>query len=121
MARGAPLTVLLDTCTLLWLVSQPAQLSEPAREAISASAGAIFVSAISAWEIAIKSASGKLGLPKAAGQWYAEVLEHHGLDEIPISGSIAITSASLPRLHNDPADRLLIATAREQGLVLVTP
>jgi len=102
-------------------VGRPTQLSDAAREAISASAGAIFVSAISAWEVAIKTSSGKLGLPKPPERWYPEALEHHGLEEIPVSGAIAIASASLPRLHNDPADRLLIATALEKGLALITP
>lgn len=69
----------------------------------------------------MKSSLGKLRLPSPADQWYAEVLEHHGLEEIPVSGSIAIASARLPRLHTDPADRLLVATAIEEGLALITP
>lgn len=113
--------VLLDTCALIWLVGDPTRFSRSAHLAISNAAGAVFVSAISAWEIATKSSLGKLELPKPADRWYAEVLEHHGLEEIPISGAIAIASTSLPRLHNDPADRLLIATAIEHGLTLVTP
>lgn len=113
--------VLLDTCTMLWLVGQPGQLSDPARQAISASAGAVFVSAISAWEIALKHRSDKLGLPMSPEEWYAGAMEHHGLSEIPISGRIAIVSACLPRLHSDPADRLLVATALERGVPLITP
>ena len=113
--------VLLDTCTLLWLAGDPSRLSVAARNLIADNAGAVFVSPISAWEIAIKSGAGKLSLPKPAATWYAEVLQHHGLQEIPISGSIATASATLPRLHNDPADRFLIATALEKGLSLITP
>ncbi len=113
--------ILLDTCTLLWLVSAPAHLSESARRAISAGAGSVFVSAISAWEIGIKSGSGKLLLPQPAPTWFAGVLQHHGLEEVPVNGSTAIASTLLPRLHNDPADRLIIATALEMDLTLVTP
>jgi PIN domain nuclease of toxin-antitoxin system len=113
--------VLLDTCVLIWLVGAPSQLSLAATKAITEAAGAVCVSAISAWEIAVKSKSGKLVLPKPVDAWYSEVMEHHGLIELPITGRIAMSSAALPPHYNDPADRLLIATAVEQDLSLITP
>lgn len=113
--------VLLDTCTLLWLTGDQAKLSDVAREAILANAGGVCVSAISAWEITLKVSAGKLLIPLPPQEWYPAVLQHHGLLEIPVSGAIAIASALLPRIHTDPADRLLIATAIQEQIPLLTP
>ncbi len=113
--------VLLDTCTLLWLAAEQSQLSPAAREAIARNAGRLFVSAISAFEIGIKHAKGRLSLPVEADAWFAQVLDFHGLREIPVSGRIAARSTALPPLHADPCDRLIVATALLHDFVIVTP
>lgn len=113
--------VLLDTCTLLWLAAGSDRLSAPARTRIAGSAGGLFVSAISAFEVGVKSAKGALTLPLPAGEWYEAVLDHHGLAEIPVTGRIAAAATALPRLHADPCDRILVATAIESGLTVLTP
>jgi len=113
--------VLLDTCTLLWLASDQEKLSDTAREIIADNAGNIFVSSITSLEIAIKHFKKKLVLPTTPHQWIPAVMEHHGIFEIPVDSMIAIASASLPALHNDPADRIIVATAKEYRMTVLTP
>lgn len=112
---------LLDTCSWLWLVGDQGRLSTPARQAISASRGAIFVSAISAFEIAVKHQKGNLALPQAPELWVDAALRLHGLIEIPLDWRIAVRSTQLPRLHADPCDRILVATAILNDLEILTP
>ena len=112
---------LLDSCTLIWLVNGDPQLSTEAHKACGDSSSIIFVSAASAWEIALKHARGKLSLQLPVSEWWPKALERHGLIELPITGQIASVSAALPRLHNDPFDRALIATAQEHHLTILTP
>ncbi len=113
--------ILLDTCTLLWLVSDQTQLSGKARKMIKDNAAALFISSISAFEIAIKVRSGKLKLPLRSDKWYAEAIRCHQISEIPIDGDIALKSAELPQHHNDPCDRFIIATALNNDLTVLTP
>jgi len=112
---------LLDTCTLLWLASDQAQLSVASREALAAGAGKLFVSAISAFEIGVKHNKGKLTLPSPPAVWFPKALKLHGIRQIAITPRIALRATALPPLHNDPMDRLIIATAQLRRLVLITP
>ena len=112
--------ILLDTCALLWLAADQAKLSMKARETIGNNPERLFVSAISAFEIAIKTQRGKLELPMAANVWFEKVLRKHGIQEIAISSFIAAQSVSLPPLHNDPCDRFIIATALQNSMAVVT-
>jgi PIN domain nuclease of toxin-antitoxin system len=111
--------MLLDTCALIWLAMGGGSLSESAKQAIQ-EATAVYVSSISAFEIAYASAKGKLELPSDAERWYFDVLEYHNLTEILLSGKIAIASTKLPMLHKDPCDRFIIATAQLENLPIVT-
>src|SRR4051794_24281286 len=97
--------LLLDTCTLLWLVGDQARLSAVAREMFRAHTGSAFVSAISAFEIGVKHRRGKLILPKDPGQWVDDACRLHSLLEVPVSIQIAMRSTQLPLLHADPCDR----------------
>ncbi len=112
--------LLLDTCTLLWLAADQSRLSENAKNAIRENIGSLFVSSISAFEIAVKARSRKLELPMNPGNWFEKVLNHHGLQELTINSSIAVRSVALPPLHNDPCDRFIIATALQNSMDLVT-
>ncbi len=87
------------------------------REAITAPGNAVHVSAAVAWEIAIKRALGRLEFP--IGQFDA-VLRDSGMEHLPILAAHAIAAGGLPRHHNDPFDRILIAQAQMEGLVLAT-
>ena len=113
--------ILLDTCTLLWLASDPEKLSEEAKKMILKHADGLFVSAISAFEIGVKANMKIFALPSSPAKWFRDALEFHGISEIPISSDIAILSTQLPPLHRDPCDRILIATSKIHDLVLLTP
>ena len=112
--------ILLDTCALLWLASDQTQLSETSRRAIAANAGNLYLSSISAFEIAIKVRNGHLTLPISTDEWIEEALQLHGIEEIPISSSVSAHSALLPQLHKDPCDRFIIATAQIYHLKILT-
>ena len=113
--------ILLDTCTLLFLAADQSRLSDRARAVISANADALYISAISAFEIGVKCRRGALTLPCAPGDWYSSALDLHGLVEIPVDGRCAIRATCLPPLHKDPADRIIVATAEHRGLTILTP
>ena len=111
--------MILDTCALLWLASGDKKLSRSALKEIN-SASAVYVSAISSFEIAIKVAKGKLKLPHAPQEWFEKVVEHHGLTVLPLELNVCIAAAELPRIHDDPCDRFIIATAKLNDLTVVT-
>ncbi len=113
--------ILLDTCTLLWLVMEPKSLSKPATAALRKSKGAILVSAVTAFEIGQKYAVGKLILPFQPNEWFDRACLAHGLTALPLTSDHAFAAASLPLLHRDPFDRLLIATATHADVPLLTP
>ena len=112
--------ILLDTCALLWLVLEPRRLSTRAQKLIEASRGKLAVSAISAFEVALKVQKRKLTLPLPADEWWKGALAHHGFECIPVSAEIALSSVALSQRHHDPADRIIIATAAHHAAAIVT-
>lgn len=110
--------VLLDTHVFIWAVTDSRRLSEDARSAIC-EASAVFVSAASIWEIAIKSGIGKI---KADGGEMTRAIIDSGFVELPIAAVHAAQVARLPLLndHKDPFDRLLVAQSIVEPLVLLT-
>jgi len=113
--------LLLDTCALLWLVGDLGRFPEAARTRIGLERGELFVSAISAFEIGVKYRKGKLELPREPGAWFEAALRLHGVRELTINSSLAASSTSLPALHADPCDRLIVATALLHGMTILTP
>lgn len=113
--------MLLDTCTLIWLAGDQTRLSPAAKAALQSSRQPVFVSAVSAWEIALKKARGKIGFALPVSQWFPAMLSRFALQELPITAAVAARSCELPPLHGDPFDRILIATAMENQLALMTP
>ena len=111
--------MILDTCALLWLASGDKKLSRSARKEIN-EASAVYVSAISGFEIATKVARGKLKLPSPPQEWFEKIVEHHGLAVLPLELNVCITAAQLPPIHDDPCDRFIIAAAKISDLVVVT-
>ena len=107
--------VLLDTHLLLWALGAPARLPTAARRIIRD--GDVYVSAASIWEISIKVALGKL---RADPDEVLAALEPAGLLSLPISGEHAARVASLPPIHRDPFDRLLVAQALVEPMRLLT-
>jgi PIN domain nuclease of toxin-antitoxin system len=117
MAGGEPM--ILDTCALLWLASGNKKISRATLKQIN-EASAVYVSAISGFEVSIKASRGKLKLPHPPQEWFEKVIEHHGLTVLPLELKICIAAAELPPIHNDRCDRFIIATARLNDLAVVT-
>jgi PIN domain nuclease of toxin-antitoxin system len=117
-ARGAlrHLRVLVDTHIALWWANDPARLKEDARAAIADGRNEVFLSAASVWEAAIKVVGGRLSTPTSIDEAAADA----GIAELPIRWGHARRAAVLPALHRDPFDRMLVAQALEEGLVLMT-
>jgi PIN domain nuclease of toxin-antitoxin system len=111
------LRLLLDTHALIRALAEPARLSAATRAALTDPANAVFVSAASAWEIAIKASLGRLDFPLHA---WEEALAAAGFAELAVRAPHAIAAGGLPRHHADPFDRMLVAQARHEGLTLVT-
>lgn len=112
--------VLLDTHAWLWATTSADRLSGPARRRLEEPSVEAFVSAASALEIVIKWSLGKLTLPQPPEAWMPTVMSRRGYRPLPIELRHALRVASLPRLHADPFDRLLIAQALEEDLPLLT-
>jgi PIN domain nuclease of toxin-antitoxin system len=109
-------TLLLDTHALLWWLADDPQLTDGARAAIASPRSSVMVSAATAWEIAIKRALGKLSSP---ADLEAQIRENR-FDPLPITVAHALAAGALPRHHQDPFDRMLVAQAMAEGLTIVT-
>lgn len=108
--------LLLDTHAFLWWLSDDAALGDSARGAIEDGRNEVYVSAASVWEIAIKQALGKLEAPDDLDR----IVEEEDFIRLPISLFHAEAAGKLPPLHQDPFDRMLVAQAQAEGLVIVT-
>ena len=111
---------LLDTHTFLWWNLDAPQLSAHAREFIARGENEIYLSAASAWEIAIKAAKGRLILPESPNQYVAERMRLHRFSALPIELSHALEVFRLPPIHQDPFDRLLIVQSQLTGMPIVS-
>ncbi|MBC8457764.1 MAG: type II toxin-antitoxin system VapC family toxin [Deltaproteobacteria bacterium] len=115
--------IVLDTHVWVWFVSNPELLSKRAKKATDTAINAkeIFISSISAWEIALLVERGQLKLTLDVTDWISKSERLPFFRFIPVDNSIAIKAVNLPQpLHNDPADRIIIATATAIGAPLVT-
>ena len=108
--------LLLDSHVALWWLSNPEKLTAEARLAISAIENEVYLSSASLWELHLNAAKGKLNIPPTL----SEALTEQEIDELKITWKHAERTRSLPPIHQDPFDRLLIAQALEEGLTLVT-
>ena len=114
--------LLLDTCSFLWALQEPEQLSATARRALQRAENEVSVSVVSFWEISIKSALGKLPLEGGGPEDMPQFATQAGFNIIPLAPDTAATMAKLPRLpeHRDPFDRILVWTAIQHNLHLVS-
>jgi PIN domain nuclease of toxin-antitoxin system len=116
--------IVLDTHALLWWASgDTKQLSTAAAQAIEAelNGGQIGVSSISAWELAMLVAKGRIALSMDIGEWLSVVSQIEVVRFMPVDNEIAVKSVELPgEFHKDPADRIIVATARKLAAPLVT-
>lgn len=113
--------LLLDTCTFLWILGDAPDLSPRAREAFANPANEVFLSAASCWEIAVKHRLGRLPLPTSPDLFVPAQRAAHAIAPLAVDEEAALHVVRLPDLHRDPFDRMLVAQALVQGLILVTP
>ena len=115
--------IVLDTHVWVWFVSNPELLSKPAKKAINAAMAQkeIFISSISAWEVALLVDKKRLELTIDVTDWIAKSEKLQFFQFIPVDNSVAVKSVNLPQpLHSDPADRIIIATAITIAASVVT-
>lgn len=116
--------IVLDTHALVWWVNDDVNLTAAARQAIEGtlqSDDQVLVSAITAWEIAMLVERGRLSLVMSIDDWLSAVASIEGLEIVPVSHMVAVQSTRLPgEFHKDPADRMIVALARERNATLVT-
>lgn len=112
--------LLLDTCTFVWLVSDPGRLSARVKSVLEG-ADDIALSDVSIWEICLKWQAKKLELPSPPRYWLSEQLKIWSLDRVAMEREHLFRSAELPELHRDPFDRLLVAQALAHDAKIVTP
>jgi PIN domain nuclease of toxin-antitoxin system len=112
--------LLLDTNTFLWWVADDRRLSRPARLAIADGSNEVLFSAVSAWEIVVKAALGRVELRDSPGVFVGAQIQANALDVLPVLLRHAVALADLPEVHRDPFDRMLVAQAQSEGAAIVT-
>ncbi len=115
------MTVLLDTCTFIWLCSDPEKLSGPAAKTLDDLANDRALSLASVWEISLKYQSGKLPLPQAPSMWVEEQLKVQCIDVLPLQRNTLYQATALPPVHRDPFDRVIAADALQRDLRVISP
>lgn len=112
---------MLDTCTIIWAVSEPETLSNPAREALTSEDSEIAYSPLSCTEVAWASERGRIVIDRHWKLWFRHYTDLNGWKGIPVDLSIVEEAYSLPDVfHADPIDRMLVATCRLRGYTLIT-
>lgn len=115
--------IVLDTHVWVWLVSHPERLSPRARKQVNRAIeeNAVYISCISAWEVALLAATGRLQFTLQVAEWIARCETLPFLNFVPVDNRIVLQSVYLPApLHPDPADRMIVATALTLGAALIT-
>ncbi len=113
------MSLLLDTCALIWLGNGDPALSLDARQMIEESE-MVYVSPISLWEVSNKCRKGKLQLKFPPREWFNRILQRHQLKMLPLTDEVMFRAGELHEYHKDPADRMIIASALVGDLVVVT-
>lgn len=113
--------LLLDTCTFLWSLTGDPLLPPHIAALVSEPDNEVFLSAASAWEIAIKHATGRLRLPADPSRFVPAMRAERGFLPLAVDEESALHASRLPSLHRDPFDRLLVSQAIVHGLIILTP
>jgi len=107
---------LLDTHIILWWLADPKKLSAKIRSIITDRANRLSVSSVSFWEMAIKSSIGRITIPRNM----LRILADESIEVLPLDAEEALSVVDLPEIHKDPFDRMLVAQAKYNDLILVT-
>jgi PIN domain nuclease of toxin-antitoxin system len=112
--------LLLDTHVFLWYITADSRLPSTFRDAIQDPGNPVYLSVASVWEAVIKYALGKLPLPEPPAEYMPRQREAHQIASLPIEEAALAHLASLPALHRDPFDRILVAQALQHGMTVAT-
>ena len=112
--------ILLDTQVWLWTLIDPDRLGRAARDLFEDHRQPLYLSAASSWEIAIKVALGRLELPEPPERYVPARMAAQGVSSVAVEHVHALRVASLPQLHGDPFDRVLIAQAQVEKMAILT-
>lgn len=112
--------LVLDTHALIWLASDLTKLPMAAREAIRENTGRLLISGISGLEIALAVKRQRLTLPVSPEIFIQRALAQHNISEVSVSSAIGCLASNLPDIHNDPFDRIIIATAHQQRAAILS-
>ena len=115
------MNLLLDTCSFLWLILGSTELSSNARALIRDPDNDVLLSAVSAWEIALKCGISRLQMPEPVDRFVIEMRERHQIRALDLTEEASLQLPKLPEIHRDPFDRMLVCQAITHGLTLVTP
>jgi PIN domain nuclease of toxin-antitoxin system len=113
--------VLLDTCAFIWLTTDAPELTAKAKDIFQNPDNSIVLSVVSIWEILVKHGIGKLALPAQPEAFIAQQCEQHFIDILSLNYRAVLQLESIPSLHRDPFDRMLVCQAIEHGLTILTP
>lgn len=113
--------LLLDTCTFLWIAQGSRELSDAAKALFRDPANEVFMSAVSSWEIAVKHSLGRLKLPQPPWACIPTWRDDHGIATLALGEEETLYEGRLPKLHQDPFDRMLICQSIVHELTILTP
>jgi PIN domain nuclease of toxin-antitoxin system len=113
--------LLLDTCAFLWIIRAQPQASRTAIALFRDPANEVFLSSVSAWEIAVKHRLGKLPLGDIPVRYVPREREKHTINTLPLNEADTLVLDKLPLLHHDPFDRMLICQSIANQMTILTP
>ena len=113
--------LLLDTCTFIWLATGDPALSVAAQVVFEDEENDAFLSAVSAWEIAVKNLLGGLRLSEPPERFVPKYRSVHKIESLSLNEEMALQVRTLPRVHRDPFDRMLVCQAIAEGMTILTP
>jgi PIN domain nuclease of toxin-antitoxin system len=115
------MNLLLDTCTFLWVALDPSKLSTTAVQLFKDPSNTVYLSAVSAWEISVKHGLGQISLRQSPAQFIPDQRARHVIDPLALTEDAVILVETLPKIHRDPFDRMLICQALAHDLAIITP
>lgn len=115
--------LLLDTCAFIWLASYPQRIPNGVRSLYAAPESTVYLSAASAWEIAIKHQAGKLHLPNKMLpiDYVKEARRRHRIENLAVDEESSAVLSKMPDIHRDPFDRMLVCQAIANQMIILTP